>query len=103
MINVLKNNCGLIPEYADFAHFISVFCPRIGVICVTFCYTADKLKSGEKHFKSWNNQGKLKLKNNGHSVEINKLIWMYLSLLFSDEEDAPMIRGFSDDEPLVIA
>jgi hypothetical protein len=25
------------------------------------------------------------------------------SLFFSDEDDAPVITGFSDDEPLVIA
>ena len=45
-------------ENVDIAHLISIFCQSIRVIIVPFCYTADKLESGEKHFKSGKNHGK---------------------------------------------
>ena len=34
-------------ENVDIAHFISIFCQRIRVVSVSFCYTADKLESGK--------------------------------------------------------
>ena len=43
-----KRNCfANVLEIVDITHFISIVCQRIRVINVTFCYTADKLKSGK--------------------------------------------------------
>ena len=56
LANVLEN--------ADSSHFISIFCQRIKVINITFCYTAYKVKSGENSVS----QEILKLKNNGHLI-----------------------------------
>ena len=36
-------------ENVDVAQFVSIFCQRIRVISVTYCYTSDKLESGKKN------------------------------------------------------
>ena len=41
------------------SRLISIFCQRITVVNVTFCYTADKLKSG-KTLKVSKKEGKMK-------------------------------------------
>ena len=35
-------------ENAEIGRFVSIFCHRIRVISVTYCYTADKLELGKK-------------------------------------------------------
>ena len=45
---LLDNSCLVnVLENVDIAHFISIFCQRITVINITFCYTAGKLESGK--------------------------------------------------------
>ena len=56
-MNVLGN--------VDNVHFVSIFCQRIKVICFLIGVNKKYFKSGKSK-----SQGKLKLKNNGHPVEI---------------------------------
>ena len=41
-VNIRANLGGNVLENADKVQFISIFCQRMTVICVTFCYTAGK-------------------------------------------------------------
>ena len=75
-------------ENFDSDHFISIFCQRIRVISVTFCYTADNLELGENILsrgKFSESQGKWKLINNGHpGIHVYtcmcKYIYLYLEM-----------------------
>ena len=49
----------IVLENVDVTQLFSIFCQRIRVINVTYCYIADKYKSGKS-------QGKFELKNIGH-------------------------------------
>ena len=52
----------------DIMCFISIFCQRIRVINLTFCYTADKLESEGKTLQvgGGGESEKMKTKKNGH-------------------------------------
>ena len=63
-------------EKVDVTYFVSIFCPMIRVISVTFCYTADKLESG----KNILSQGKVRENENlyGHPDK-----FLYFSVFLS--------------------
>ena len=107
---VLANNL----ENFDNTYFISIFCQRIRVISVTFCYTSEKLEpqKNKKLFKSMKSQGKLKLKNVCHAVFVlccrsctaifplqrehqvsTRDVWRWCAAPRADRDHAGRVRG----------
>ena len=74
-------------ENVDIAGFISVFCLRIRVINVTFCYTSDKLESG-KIFKNLKSMATL----------FSLCCWQYRSYFSSDADDQLIVFYYSSPE-----